>query len=73
MLSKNFFRKNWPKEELEGLTSKEVSGVKVILPVWHNMTAEEVSAYSPTLSGMAAKSSDGPEKVAQALREAMGL
>jgi hypothetical protein len=73
VLSKNFFSKHWPKEELEGLSSKEISGVKVILPVWHNITQTEVAEQSPTLAGrFAAQSRDGLEKVVQQLREAMG-
>jgi hypothetical protein len=74
VLSRNFFGKRWPREELEGLSTKEVSGVKVILPVWHEITAEEVAGFSPTLAGrLAAKSSDGMEKVVRDLRAAMGL
>jgi len=74
VLSHAFFRKNWPQQELDGLMSREVAGAKVILPVWHNITFEEVSGYSPMLSGrVAAKSSDGLDTVVRKLREAMGL
>jgi len=73
VLSKHFFSKNWTKEELEGLSSKEISGVKVILPVWHNIMRDEVAERSPTLAGrLAARSQDGIEKVVRQLREAMG-
>ena len=73
VLSKHFFAKPWPKEELEGLTSMEISGVKVILPIWHNITRGEVAERSPTLAGrLAAQSKDGLEKVVRQLREAMG-
>jgi hypothetical protein len=30
VLSPNFFVKTWPQQELDGLVSKEVSGIKVI-------------------------------------------
>jgi hypothetical protein len=74
VLSRNFFAKDWPREELEGLSAKEISGVKVILPVWHEISKEEVIAFSPSLAGrLAAKSSDGMEKVVRDLRAAMGL
>jgi hypothetical protein len=77
VLSHSFFSKQWPKEELEGLCAREVNGapgVKVILPVWHNVTKEEVIAYSPMLAGrLAANSSTGLEIVVAQLREAMGL
>jgi len=59
---------------MDGLLSQEVAGVKVILPVWHNVTAEEVRRFSPLLAGrLAAKSSDGIEELVAKLREAMGL
>lgn len=73
VISKNFFAKDWTKEELEGLSTKEIGGVKVILPIWHNITRDEVAAHSPTLAGRyAALSSDGIDKVVQQLRKAMG-
>jgi hypothetical protein len=77
VLSHNFFAKKWPQEELEGLFAREVNdapGVKVILPVWHNISASEVTQYSPMLSGrFAANSNDGINIVVQQLRAAMGL
>lgn len=74
VLSKNFFAKNWPQHELDGLMSREIAGTKVILPVWHNISFEEVRIASPMLSGLvAAKSNEGLETVVRKLREAMGL
>jgi hypothetical protein len=74
VLSPNFFAKPWPQQELDGLVSKEISGIKVILPVWHNIDLEGVRGHSPMLAGrLAAKSSDGMEKVISDLRAAMGL
>jgi hypothetical protein len=77
VLSHHFFAKQWPKEELEGLFAREVSGapgLKVILPVWHNITASEVTQYSPMLTGrLAANSNAGVDVVVRQLRYAMGL
>jgi hypothetical protein len=74
VLSPDFFAKPWPQQELDGLMSKEVSGIKVILPVWHNIGFEGVQARSPILAGrLAAKSSDGMKQVVGELRAAMGL
>jgi len=51
ILSPNFFRKRWPQHELDGLVSREIDdGEKVILPIWHGMSKEEVLEYSPTLA-----------------------
>jgi hypothetical protein len=73
-LSQHFFSKEWPQNELDGLMSREIAGTKVILPVWHKISAEEIRKNSPILAGrMAAKSEDGLEKVILEVREAMGL
>jgi hypothetical protein len=50
IFSKKFFAKHWPEQELNGLASKEVEGTKVILPVWHRVTAEQVRNFSPMLA-----------------------
>jgi TIR domain len=74
VLSNSFFDKNWPQHELDGLMSKEIAGTKVILPVWHNISFEEVRAKSAMLSGLvAAQSKEGLDTVVKKLREAMGL
>lgn len=60
ILSKAFFSKEWPQKELDGLISKEVNGKKVILPIWHHVSRDEVAQYSPILVGrVASKSSEG--------------
>lgn len=57
ILSKSFFAKNWPQYELNGLTAKEIDGNKVILPIWHGITREDVLKYSPTLADKVAADS----------------
>jgi hypothetical protein len=50
VLSPNFFKKDWPQKELDGLTALEVDGRKVILPIWHKIDQTDVKKYSPMLS-----------------------
>jgi hypothetical protein len=51
VLSSAFFAKNWPQYELDGLVTREMaSGSKVILPIWHKVSKDEVASYSPTLA-----------------------
>lgn len=50
ILSPAFFAKNWPQYELDGLVQKEMEGHKVILPLWHKVSKNEVMKYSPTLA-----------------------
>jgi hypothetical protein len=58
VLSHGFFSKEWPQRELDGLAARETSGgEKVILPIWHNITKEDVLRYSPTLADRVAISS----------------
>lgn len=73
VLSQAFFAKHWPQQELNGLAAREVAGTKVILPVWHGMTHDDVASFSPTLADrVAVKSSDGLEKVVEQLLDAIG-
>jgi hypothetical protein len=50
VLSASFFKKNWTQYELDGLVTKEMNGVKVILPIWHKVSKDEVVSYSPSLA-----------------------
>ncbi len=50
ILSPAFFAKDWPQYELDGLTTRQMSGRKVILPVWHSVGHEAVAQYSPSLA-----------------------
>jgi hypothetical protein len=51
VLSPHFFAKQWTERKLAGLTTREVAGrKKIILPIWHNVTKEDVMEYSPTLA-----------------------
>ncbi|HEX8248616.1 MAG TPA: toll/interleukin-1 receptor domain-containing protein [Pyrinomonadaceae bacterium] len=66
ILSKNFFRKEWTKRELDVLILKEETAQKVILPIWHNITKEEVSKFSLLLADKLAISTEkGIEYIAQ--------
>lgn len=50
ILSKHFFMKHWPKQELNALAAVEVGGENVILPIWHGITYDDVVHYSPILA-----------------------
>jgi hypothetical protein len=70
ILSPHFFEKAWTKEELDGLTARQVEGKKVILPVWHKVDQELVAKYSPTLAGKyAAKSENGIDSIVQEVKK----
>jgi hypothetical protein len=54
VLSEAFFKKEWPQRELDGLFAREVNGEKVILPLWHKISKNEVMSYSPIIADMLA-------------------
>ena len=56
VLSKSFFAKGWPNYELDGLVTRAVSGEQVILPIWHDITKQELISYSPPLADKVARS-----------------
>ena len=76
ILSKSFFEKNWTQYELNGLVAKEMEGEKVILPIWHNISKDEILKLSPSLVDKFALNSatntvqEIAEKVADAVNNA---
>lgn len=74
ILSPRFFEKDWPRRELDGLVALEVNGRKVILPVWHDIAADEVRQYSPTLADrLASETSAGLDSVVDDILRAAGI
>jgi hypothetical protein len=72
ILSRSFFEKHWPEQELNGLASKEVEGRKVILPVWHKVTAKDVCNFSPMLADRLGVTTDkGLQQVIEQLELAL--
>lgn len=49
VLSKDFMSKKWPDYELRSLLSKELAFGKVILPVWHGISQDDLLNFSPYL------------------------
>lgn len=55
VLSRSFLGKGWTNYELDGLVTRAVSGEQVLLPIWHNITKQEVVNYSPSLADKLAR------------------
>lgn len=55
-LSHAFFGKGGPKNELDGLVTRAVSGDQILLPIWHNVSKREVIGYSASLADRLARS-----------------
>ena len=55
VLSKEFIRKGWTNYELDGIVTMSVTGEQIMLPIWHNITKQEVIEYSPSLADKVAR------------------
>ncbi|MFN8572354.1 MAG: toll/interleukin-1 receptor domain-containing protein [Gemmatimonadaceae bacterium] len=70
VLSPNFLAKRWPARELNGLMALEEGGLKIILPVWHQIEKQSLSAYSPILADrLACDTRSGIQFIAKQLTE----
>ncbi len=66
VISREFLRKKWPRNELATLFSLESAQRGAILPVWHHVTAQEVATMNPLLADrVALNSSVGIDELAQ--------
>lgn len=70
VISSSFIAKKWPEYEVNGLVAREMTGEKVILPIWHKVSKSEVMKYSPTLADKLAMNSsvDEIKDIAQQLK-----
>src|ERR1700720_4701080 len=74
VLSKSFFEKKWPQAELDGLFALETRTRKIILPIWKDVTEDEVKAFSPILAGrLAVPTAAGLPKVLEQVRIAVSV
>src|SRR6266498_3451666 len=68
ILSPNFFAKEWTQKELGALTARETKAKKIILPIWHNISIQEVRKHSPILADrLAINSATGIQEMVQQL------
>lgn len=56
IVSKNMLYKQWKPYEWESAAAKITGGGKPIFPIWHNVTEQEISAYSRILALKPARS-----------------
>lgn len=59
VLSQHFLGKQWPQYELDGLvtrTNSDNQQAQTLLPIWHNISKDEVMSYSPSLADRVARS-----------------
>lgn len=57
VISPHFLRKNWTQYELDGLHARQMTGERIILPVWHRITRDEIIEHAPSLADILSLSS----------------
>ena len=75
VLSKAFLaKKKWTEHELNGLFAREQAGQKLVLPIWHEITRDDLLAYSPALADRLAKISatDPQDSIVSSLLDILG-
>lgn len=56
VISPSFIAKGWTNYELDGIVTRSVSGEQILLPIWHNITKQQVVSFSPSLADKVARS-----------------
>jgi hypothetical protein len=71
VLSRSFIKKGWTNYELDGIITKVVSGEQVLLPIWHNITKQEVVDFSPSIADKLARNTANftVDEIAQEISE----
>lgn len=71
VISRSFIKKGWTNYELDGLMTKAISGQQTLLPIWHDITKQEVIDYSPSLADKVARntSQETVEEIASEIAE----
>ena len=75
VFSKAFLaKKKWTEHELNALFAKEEPGKKVILPIWHGITRDDLVEYSPAFADRLAKNSvkDSYSDIVESLLSMLG-
>jgi hypothetical protein len=68
VISPSFIVKSWPKRELAGLVAGHMGRSQLILPIWFNVSRDDVLSFSPTLADTIAIDATGIDLSELALR-----
>jgi hypothetical protein len=56
VISPAFIGKGWTNYELDGIVTRSISGEQILLPIWHDITKQQVMDFSPSLADKVARS-----------------
>lgn len=54
VISPSFISKPWPRRELAGLVARQMGQGQVMVPIWYDISPEDVLAFSPPLADLKA-------------------
>jgi hypothetical protein len=73
IISPVFLQKNWTIVELNTLTNMFITSKRKILPIWHNVTYDDIEKSMPLLLDIkAAKSSDKIDSIIHQIEDSIG-
>lgn len=73
ILSPTFFSKEWARTEFDAIRDSTVSDRDKLIPIWHDISKEQVANYSPLVASLVALSTkDGIEKIAARIASKLG-
>ena len=75
ILSSRFLSKDWTQYELDGLMNKQMSGDRVILPIWHRLTADDIRRFPHSLADIVSlnSSTTALDQIADQIVERVGV
>ncbi len=56
VLSKSFISKGWTNYELDGIVTRTITGEQTLIPIWHEITKQQVVDFSPSIADKVARS-----------------
>lgn len=77
ILSKSFFAKGWPQYELDGIIGMSVNGEQRMLPIWHEISRDEIANQSPSMVDKIARNTaistvaEIADEIAEVIRDAV--
>ena len=72
ILSKSFFAKGWPQYELDGIIGMSVNGDQRVLPIWHEISRDEIVKQSPSLADKIARNTAlSTDEIAEVVQDAV--
>ena len=75
VISQIFFAKHWTKFEMDGLVARQMSGERVILPIWHRITKSEILKQAPSMADIVSlnSSTQGLEEIVDQIVNRVGV